>query len=40
MFNYVTCTNYFKLPDYKSKDVMKEKILKAINYGKDAFHLS
>ncbi len=35
-----TCTNYFKLPDYKSKDVMKEKILKAINYGKDAFHLS
>lgn len=35
-----TCTNYFKLPDYKLKETMKQKILKAINYGKGAFHLS
>ena len=31
---------YSTLPDYKLKETMKQKILKAINYGKGAFHLS
>ena len=35
-----TCTNYFKLPEYRSKEIMREKILKAISYGRSSFHLS
>ena len=35
-----TCTNYFKLPEYKTKEIMREKILKAISYGRNSFHLS
>lgn len=36
----MTCTNYFKMPAYKSKDVMKEKILFAISEGRNVFSFS
>lgn len=35
-----TCFYYLKLPDYTSKDVMKEKLLFAIENGQDSFSLS
>jgi E3 ubiquitin-protein ligase TRIP12 len=36
----MTCTNYFKVPEYSSKDIMKERVLRAINDGQGAFALS
>jgi hypothetical protein len=36
----MTCTNYFKVPAYTAKDVMKERILRAIQDGLGAFALS
>ncbi|OHS97968.1 hypothetical protein TRFO_09103 [Tritrichomonas foetus] len=36
----MTCTNYFKLPAYSSKEIMKEKILLAIEEGQGAFLLT
>ena len=36
----MTCANYLKLPDYSSKEVMRERILTAINEGQGAFLLS
>lgn len=36
----MTCTNYFKLPSYSSKEIMKEKILLAISEGQGAFLLT
>lgn len=36
----MTCTNYFKLPPYSSKEIMKEKIEKAIHECQNAFELS
>lgn len=36
----MTCVNYLKLPDYSSKDVMKERLDIAIREGKHSFHLS
>ncbi|OQR76861.1 putative E3 ubiquitin-protein ligase TRIP12-like [Tropilaelaps mercedesae] len=36
----MTCVNYFKLPDYSSKEVMKEKLLVAQSEGQCSFHLS
>ncbi|OHT11409.1 hypothetical protein TRFO_19139 [Tritrichomonas foetus] len=36
----MTCTNYFKLPPYSSREIMKIKIEKAINECQDAFELS
>jgi len=35
----MTCFNYLKLPDYSTKEVLKEKLLLAINEGAE-FHLS
>ncbi|KAL4167912.1 hypothetical protein KRP22_011320 [Phytophthora ramorum] len=35
-----TCTNYLKLPDYSSRDVMKQRLLYCINEGQCSFHLS
>ncbi|RLN45756.1 hypothetical protein BBO99_00008295 [Phytophthora kernoviae] len=35
-----TCTNYLKLPDYSTRDVMKQKLLYCINEGQCSFHLS
>lgn len=36
----MTCTHYFKLPPYSTKDKMKEKILLAITEGQGAFLLT
>jgi len=36
----MTCANYLKLPNYSSEEVMKEKLLQAINEGAGAFLLS
>jgi E3 ubiquitin-protein ligase TRIP12 len=36
----MTCANYLKLPDYSSKQVMRERLLTAINEGQGAFLLS
>ncbi|KAK6464352.1 ubiquitin--protein ligase [Scheffersomyces coipomensis] len=36
----MTCANYFKLPKYSSKELMKERLLQAINEGAGAFLLS
>lgn len=36
----MTCTNYLKLPPYSSKEIMKEKLLYAINEGQGSFYLS
>ncbi|DAZ97322.1 TPA: hypothetical protein N0F65_003686 [Lagenidium giganteum] len=35
-----TCTNYLKLPDYSSRELMKEKLLYCIHEGQHSFHLS
>ena len=36
----MTCTNYLKLPDYSTKEVMKTKLLMAVREGHLSFHLS
>lgn len=36
----MTCTNYFKLPPYSSKEIMREKLLIAICEGQGAFLLT
>lgn len=36
----MTCMNYLKLPDYSSKDIMKEKLNQAAVEGQHSFHLS
>lgn len=36
----MTCANYVKLPDYSSKEVMRERIMTAISEGQGAFYLS
>ena len=36
----MTCVNYLKLPDYTSKEVMKERLDVALREGKHSFHLS
>lgn len=36
----MTCTNYFKLPSYSSKEIMRSKILFAISEGNDSFLLT
>jgi E3 ubiquitin-protein ligase TRIP12 len=36
----MTCTNYFKVPAYSSKEVMRERVLRAIRDGLGAFDLS
>ena len=35
-----TCTNYFKMPQYSSKRILKEKLIMAIREGQEAFLLS
>jgi len=35
-----TCFLYLKLPDYSSKEIMKENLLKAIEHGQSGFSLS
>lgn len=36
----MTCANYFKLPKYSSKDMMRSRIVQAMNEGSQAFLLS
>ena len=36
----MTCVNYLKLPEYTSKDVMREKLQIAAREGQLSFHLS
>ena len=36
----MTCVNYLKLPEYSSKEVMREKLRVAIQEGVGSFHLS
>jgi hypothetical protein len=36
----MTCTNYFKMPPYSSKEIMRERILRAISDGINAFDLT
>lgn len=36
----MTCTNYFKLPDYSSYDITKDRLLYALREGQGSFHLS
>ncbi|ESO10816.1 hypothetical protein HELRODRAFT_72266 [Helobdella robusta] len=36
----MTCANYLKLPNYSSSEILKEKLLFAMNEGKLSFHLS
>jgi len=36
----MTCANYVKLPDYSSKEIMRERLLTAISEGQGAFYLS
>ncbi|SCV74863.1 BQ2448_7892 [Microbotryum intermedium] len=36
----MTCVNYFKLPDYTSRKIVKERIMTAIREGGGGFHLS
>lgn len=35
-----TCTNYLKLPDYSTREIMKQRLLYCINEGQCSFHLS
>ena len=35
-----TCTNYLKLPEYSSAEVMRERLLLAVREGQSAFYLS
>lgn len=36
----MTCQNYFKLPTYSSKEVLRERLLTAITEGQGSFDLS
>jgi len=36
----MTCANYLKLPDYKNKEILKERLTTAIKEGRGSFHLS
>jgi E3 ubiquitin-protein ligase TRIP12 len=36
----MTCANYLKLPDYTTKEVMRQKVFTAMTEGSQSFHLS
>ena len=36
----MTCQNYLKLPDYPTRDIMREKLCYAMREGQGSFHLS
>jgi hypothetical protein len=36
----MTCTNYFKVPEYSSREMMKQQVLKAILEGQESFWLT
>jgi len=35
-----SCFHYLKLPDYSTKEVMRQKLLRAIELGQGSFHLT
>lgn len=40
LISVMTCANYVKLPDYSSIDILRKRLLTAIEEGQGAFHLS
>ncbi|KAK4049890.1 Ubiquitin fusion degradation protein 4 [Microbotryomycetes sp. JL221] len=40
LFSTMTCANFLKLPNYSSRQVVKERVLFAIREGQGGFHLS
>ncbi|KAH8832939.1 hypothetical protein DL96DRAFT_1667384 [Flagelloscypha sp. PMI_526] len=36
----MTCVNYLKLPEYSTKDIMRDRLKTAVREGKSSFHLS
>jgi len=40
LISVMTCANYVKLPDYSDADVLRKRLLTAIQEGQGAFHLS
>ncbi len=40
LISVMTCVNYVKLPDYSDVDVLRRRLLTAIQEGQGAFHLS
>ena len=40
LISVMTCANYVKLPDYSNIDVLRKRLLTAIQEGQGAFHLS
>lgn len=40
LVSVMTCANYVKLPDYSDMNVLRERLLTAIQEGQGAFHLS
>lgn len=40
LISVMTCANYVKLPNYTDIDVLRKKLLTAIQEGQGAFHLS
>lgn len=40
LISVMTCANYVKLPDYTTVDILRNRLLTAIQEGQGAFHLS
>ena len=40
LVSVMTCANYVKLPDYSDIDILRKRLLTAIQEGQGAFHLS
>ncbi|KAL8834609.1 MAG: hypothetical protein Q9170_003685 [Blastenia crenularia] len=40
LVSVMTCANYVKLPDYSNMDILRKRLLTAIQEGQGAFHLS
>ncbi|KAL8763487.1 MAG: hypothetical protein Q9184_000699 [Pyrenodesmia sp. 2 TL-2023] len=40
LVSVMTCANYVKLPDYSNPDILRKRLLTAIQEGQGAFHLS
>jgi E3 ubiquitin-protein ligase TRIP12 len=36
----MTCANYLKLPEYDNADILRERLLVAVNEADGSFHLS
>jgi E3 ubiquitin-protein ligase TRIP12 len=36
----MTCQNFLKIPEYSSVDILREKLMLAMEEGSNAFHLS